>query len=605
MMDGVGPVPPEQDRLARLLRGLQSDAHVRAGVFVGVATLALTWLGSFILGLIPIPLFQMTMLAPYAKSGTLFNYRWWTVWSLLGHFGGSVHLTLGANASFLSLGAGSLSANLTGLVPLVILFGVMALVGTYARHRLVDSLSARLRVLLSASLTMALIAAVVALFGGYTIASTTILGSGTGGSLGTTYAVSFGAFSFLLRAFVMTLLIGAFTLGVVELLPVPHRAALKGAARFALWPALVAALVLPFIVGAYGVRLAQATNSSGPGARTAFMGAATLISPAAGAAIVPMSLGTQATVGVSNADLGILDNVAGVAGLSSLISSGNIVGAIKSFSAGRIFKYADYLGIKGKLGALVIVIVVLTFWVSAVGKYVAVMGSPTGRLGLRAGAYFGLISGLLVALLALLLTLHVNVGASALGQGATIDLAAGITGLSYVYVLLALTVVGAGVGYWRGALRPTPMRYTLTGITSLIDRVKVATPARYKSALRDIQSRAMVKPPVTAGAVAVAQYCSSCGAQFFRTETNFCPHCGTQRPVAAATFAAQTPPVPAAQTAVRTYGANTVAASPTAPAITPQRAAHPAGFCRKCGAAHRDASARFCVSCGAARVGGQ
>lgn len=606
MVDNVGPVPADQDRVAGLLRDLWSDASVRIGVFVGAATLALTWLVTFVLGLIPIPLFQVTMLAPYAKSGSPFHYRWWAVWSLLGHFGGSVHLTLGVNASLLGLGKGSLSANLTGLVPLMILIGVMVLVGRYARTMFVDSLAARVKVLLSASVTMALIAGLVALLGGYTIAAASLAGGGT--SLGARYTVSFGVLSFLLRTLVMTLSIGAFTLGVIELLPIPHRAALKNAARFALWPALAACLVFPLVVGVYGVKLAAATDSSGPGARSAFMSVATLISPAVGGAVVPMSFGSQATVGVSSADLGVLDKAegaaesAGVGGLSSIVSSGDVVGALKSFSAGRIFKYASYLGTTGNLGAFVIVVAILAFWVSAVRRYLGVMGSPNGKTGLRVGAYFGLVSAILVALFALLLTLHLNVQASALGQGAAIDLAAGITGLSFVYIVLALTVAGAGVGYLQGALRPTPIRYTLSDIAGLVDRAKGAVPEQYKSVARDLQTRAMTRPPAGAAPIAVGRYCSSCGTQFSGRATNFCPHCGTPRPVSVATFTAQTPPVVAPQADVRMAVPNAVPAPPGALTPSPQPAPTPARFCRKCGAAHREASASFCVKCGAARV---
>jgi len=607
VVDNVGPVPADQDRVAGLLRDLWSDAYVRIGVFVGAATLALTWLITFVLGLIPVPLFQVTMLAPYAKSGSPFNYRWWAVWSLLGHFGGSVHLTLGVNASLLGLGEGSLSANLTGFVPLMILIGVMVLVGRYARSMFADSLGTRLKVLLSASVTMALIAGLVAVLGGYTIAAASL--SGGSASLGARYAVGFGVLSFLLRTLLMTLSIGAFTLGVVELLPVPHRAALKSAARFALWPALAACLVFPLVVGVYGVRLADATDSNGPGARTAFMSVATLLSPAVGGAVVPMSFGSQATVGVSSADLSVLDKAegiagaAGVGGLSSIVSSGDVVGVLKSFSAGRIFKYASYLGTTGNLGAFVIVVAVLAFWVSAVRRYLGVMGSPNGRTGLRVGAYFGLVSAIVVALLALLLTLHLNVQASALGQGAAIDLAAGITGLSFVYIVLALTVAGAGVGYLQGTLRPTPIRYTLSDIAGLVDRAKGAMPDQYKSVARDLQSRAMARPPVATGPIAVGRYCSSCGTQFSGHATNFCAQCGAPRPVSVPTSTPQAVPVVAPQPDTQMAVPSVAPAPPSTLAPSPQPAPTPAGFCRKCGAAHRDASASFCVRCGAARVG--
>jgi hypothetical protein len=593
MVDRFAPASDTGERAARVLRDLRNDVDVRAGVRLGALTVAVLWGVTFAVGLIPVAILQVTLLGPMGH-GSPFGYRWWAVWSLLGHFGGTAALTLGAGVSFLSLGGGSVNINLTALLPLAILVGIMAWVGKYARPNLPDQLKARFTVLVAASVSIAVVAAVVALFGGYTAGSTTLAGSGS--SAVVSAGVSFGVLSTLVRSFALTLVIGAFTLGVVQSLPVPQAAAVKLAVRFAVVPALIGALIASLVVGIYGGRLADATGEGSAAAGPTIAVIGTLISPAVGAAAVPMALGTQATVGVSGANLALLGKAEGVAsgltGIPSIISSGDVTSALMSFSGGRIFKYAGYMGVMGKLGALVVIVAVLAFWWSSIGKFFAVMGASSGRSGFLRGAYLGLLAAVAVGLVALLLTIHVNIGASSLGQGMALDLAVGITGLSYIYLLLALVVSGGVLGYVQAALHPSAERYALPDVTHLVHRVKAAVPPQYQAAARDLQSRALARPLAMAAAAATRRYCSRCGAPFSDAATSFCEQCGAPRPL---------PPVhPATQRAGELEPA---AASPpptSAHTVSPQPSA-PASFCTNCGAQHKDAASKFCRRCGTPR----
>lgn len=586
MVDRTAPLPDSGERAARILRDLRSDINVRAGAKLGALTIGILWPATFVLGLVPIAILQVLLLGPI-RNGTPFDYRWWAVWSLLGHFGSTAHLTFGANVSFLSLGGASVDTNLTGLLPLAILVGVMVLVGNLARPHLPDALGARFTVLVAASLTMAFVAAVVALFGGHTISSGTIAGNGLGSST-LSYSVSFDVLSALLRTFVVTLLIGAFTFRVVELLSVPQAAAVRSAVRFAVVPALVAALIAPLVIGVYGGRIAAATGTSGPIAGTALTAVSTLVSPAIGAAAIPMAFGTQATVGVSGANLGLLNKAEGEFGLPSIISGGDVTAALKSFSGGRIFRYAGYMGFVGKLGALALIVAILAYWWSSIGKYLTVMGAPSGSAGLARGAYLGLLAAVVVGVLALLFTVHVDMGASGLGQGAAVDLAVGITGLSYVYILLALVISGGVIGYVQAALHPSTERYTLSDVTRLVDRARMAVPEQYQAAARDLQSRTVARTLAVATTAAARRYCSHCGARFSDAATSFCEQCGAPRPL------------PAARPSVQMAGGTD---TPTASQriVSPPQASAVADYCTTCGTQHRDTASRFCRKCGASR----
>jgi len=604
----------DQDKVGQALRGLRHSANVRMGVFAGAATLGITWLGTFLLGLIPIRLLGITLLSPASGTDNPFSYHWWAVWSLLGHFGGSVWVELSPNASSTGLSQGSYSVNLTGLLPLAIFVGVMLLVGMYVRDLAPTTVRARLKVVVITAVTIAVLVGLVALLGGYTI-----------GSDGGDYTVGFGVLSSFVRAFVIAFVVGAFAFGVVGLLPVPHAAALQNAARFAIIPALVVALIAPFVVGAKLSDAAGSTNRD-------FIAVGTLVAPAAGAAIVPMSFGSQATYGVVNADLKGRDILGG-----GDVGGDTVTAVLKSFSGGRIFELGGRLGTKGTFGAFVLIVAVLAFWVYTVRRYLGVMGAPTAVEGLKAGAFLGLVCAVAVGLLALLLTLRASAAASSLTEDAagvmSIQAAAGVTGASYPFVLLLLTVTGAGIGYLVGTLRPSPSRYTLSDLARpLAHRVEAALSTRATSAdwATTEANRARVAiPPLGAldgeagyGAAATSApaaasapaFCGTCGDRFGAPTSSFCANCGTARvmPVAPMVTQPHAPPgqpvrapaQPALPTAPQ--AASSPPATPQADrpvAVQPSQAAHnPPAFCGTCGAPFGAPTARFCADCGAARA---
>ena len=448
---------PDQDRVALALRNLGHSADVRLGAISGAAVLCMTWFGTFLLGLIPVRVLGIALLSPASRVGDPFNSHWWVVWSLLGHFGGRAWVRLGTHAGVTELSRGIYGMNLTGLVPLAIFIGVMWLVGLYVRRMAAPSVRTRLTILVIAAATMALVAGIVALLGGFAI-----------GGNGDAYTVGFGAFSSVVRAFVITTAVGAFSFGVVGLLPVPHAAALQNSARFAVIPVLLVALFAPFVVAAKLSADAGSTNRD-------FVGVGTLAAPAAGAAIVPMSFGSQGTYGVVAADSGGLYTPGDV-------SHSSMTTVLRSLYSGRMFALADRLGTVVKFIAFALLIGVLAFWVYTVRGYLGVMGAPTGAEGLKAGAFLGLESAVAVLLLASLLTLKIDFAGSYLTEDAAAAVtgrsAMGITGASYPYVLLMLTVTGAGIGYLVGTLRPSPTRYAMSGVIGLAHHETPATPAQ-------------------------------------------------------------------------------------------------------------------------------
>ena len=76
MANGTGPAITGRDRVGQALRDVKGSADVRLGVIAGAATLGITWLGTFILGLIPIPILGFTVMSPASEAGGPFNYRW-------------------------------------------------------------------------------------------------------------------------------------------------------------------------------------------------------------------------------------------------------------------------------------------------------------------------------------------------------------------------------------------------------------------------------------------------------------------------------------------------------------------------------------------------
>jgi hypothetical protein len=303
---------------------MKSSAELQLGLVTGAAVVVITWLATFLLGLIPVRALGVALLSPASKAGDPFDSGWWIVWSLLGHFGGTVRFALDPNTSVEDFSQGSYDFNLTALVPLAIFVGVMVLVGMYVRRASHASIRARLVVLLVTAVVVAVVVVVAAMLGGRSVVSSQSPGDVAD------YSITFDAFSFFLRAFMITILSGVFAFGIVELLAPPHATALRSAMSYALWPLLIVALILPLVLGFYEV-------SSVPGRQMQVIGLGTLVSPAVGSAVIPMAFGAQATAGVESADLnGVASYVANRA------TGANLTRFLRSYSAGRIFWYAGY-----------------------------------------------------------------------------------------------------------------------------------------------------------------------------------------------------------------------------------------------------------------------
>lgn len=471
---------------------LWSKTGVWTGVIVGLVAVGITWAATFLLGMIPNRPLSASLLSPAGRSDSMLDYHWWAAWSLLCHFGGSVRVA--ARSSVADLARGSYGFNVTGLVPVAIFVGVIFLVSIFVRRRASRDAAALLRMTLLAALTIAVVVAMVALIGGYTVGAHKVPGADLIGGDAFHYSVSFGVFSSFLRAFIISFLVGAFAFGLVERFPVPHAAALSDAARFSIAPLIVVALLFSVIAGS---RWADASGSSDQWARSVYAGLASLVSPAAGAATVPMSFGAQATYGVVGARVTVVDSL-----YNGAAEGRTLAALLKSLSGGRILSYADQLGTRVKYAALLLVVAVLALWAYTVRRFLGVMGAPTGLAGLKAGAYIGFVSAIVVVLLALLLSVRGYIAVVDLNGvspgAASIRFAAGITGGSYPYVLLVLTATGAVVGYLLGAFSPTPARFTMSALFGPAGRAATALPAKVssmgRSATDAARSRSAVRP---------------------------------------------------------------------------------------------------------------
>ena len=439
--DRIGAASP--DIVGETLVKMKSSAELQLGLVTGAAVIVITWLATFLLGLIPARALGVALLSPASKGGAPFDTGWWVVWSLLGHFGGTVRFALGPNTSVEDFGQGSYDLNLTALVPLAIFVGVMVLVGICVRRASHASIRARFLVLLVTAVIVAVVVVVVAMLGGRSVVSS----QSPGGVAD--YSIAFDAFSFFLRAFIITMLSGLFAFGVVELLAPPHATALRSAMRYASATLVIVALVLPLVLGFYG-------DSSIPGRQIQVIGLGTLVSPAVGSAVIPMAFGAQATAGVERADLNAVASY-----VADRDAGGNLTRFLRSYSAGRIFWYAGYKGIVGRLAAFALVVVLLAIWVDTVRRYVKTMGAPTGLGGLETGAYLGLLTGLAVTLLAWLLTIHLGLASYDMTGSAAITLTMGLTSAALFYVLFVVTLTGALTGYLLGTFWPSPARYPL------------------------------------------------------------------------------------------------------------------------------------------------
>jgi hypothetical protein len=451
-------------------RALLERSNLRRAAFPAVATTAVLWIGTYLVGLIPVHQLGVALLSPAIQNETSPDNHWWVVWSLLCHFGGSVWIRRGSPLGDLS-GPESItySFNVSGLLALLLLVGVVALIGLWVRRKTPATWQGRLVAVLATALVMAVVAALAALLGGETLGSSRLIsGSSFFGYLmdqGSGRAtVGFGVASTFVRAFIMTLVCASFAFGLVRLLPVPHASALRGAMGFAVIPALVVALFAPFLVVSKMADIAGEARSSpgdSPAETTSTYAAGTLGSPAAGAAFVPLSFGAEATLGLVDTDLSLVDGF----GDDYTAAGSNIGSLLTSASGGRVFALAGDGGTKGKLLALLLVVGVLALWVYSLSRYLSTVGVPGGLDGLKLGAYLGLLAGIAVALLAALLTFRMSGTQVSISEDSasrvSLEFAAGMTGFAYFYIVFILTLTGACIGYLFGRLRPSPIRHQL------------------------------------------------------------------------------------------------------------------------------------------------
>ena len=480
-------------------RGLLEPSTIKRAVVPAVATTAVLWIGTFLLGLVPIHQLGVALLSPAIQNGSGPDNRWWAVWSLLCHFGGSVWFRRGSTLGDLS-GPEAITTtfNVTGLLPLLLLVGAVFLVGLWVRRATPATWQGRLVAALATALVVAVVAALAALLGGETVGASHIISDssffgglvpeGAGRS-----TIGFGVASTFARAFIMTLACAVLAFGLVRLLPVAHASALRSAVGLAVIPALVVAVFAPFLVVS---KMADVAGEARPGPgnsvaeATSMYAAGTLGSAAAGAAAVPLSFGAEATLGLVDTDLSLVDEY----GLDYTTAGLTLGSVLTSASGGRIFALAGEGGTKGKLLALLLVVCVLAFWVYLVLRYMGIVGATGGLQGLKLGAYVGLLTGIAVALLAALLTFRlsgtqVSVTEDRAGR-VSLEFAAGMTSFAYFYVVFILTVTGAGIGYLRGRLRPSPSRHRL-GFGWVLER-------GWTAGLTDAPPAASLSAPATA-----------------------------------------------------------------------------------------------------------
>jgi hypothetical protein len=509
------PAAPQQSKPDPLGDALKKVAHSRvlvAGLIAAGATLALAWAIVFALSLIHSQAVQGALgMRLFGTDSPSLGGR--LIRALFAPWSSAVKITEKSSPGY--------AFTMSGVWFFASLVAALAVAGVgLAVRRPIVLLRERVAVLLISALVGGGVLALCAVVLNPTLTTSGPTGDGGTWSIAQHYAYPGGVM--FVSVFVITILVGAFSYGVVDLLGKQFASALRHGALFVIVPTLIAGVLFP-------IAIASRTVPNVQGGDSAFKNGSRFAAGVASASL-PLAFGAKATFQVSGWGS---DSSPFFAGYSTK------TGGVK-YRWAKLQKYAarngsaritGYTGAYGGIGELVGVLLALAIvaaWVMVIARYVGTMGSPRSVDGLRLGLLVGAAGA--VALVAVTsLGRQTWMQASADGAVRTVW---GAGGSAITQTAALLIAIGGFVGFVYAAYRPSPLRYKPLELAKPSD-VKAASDTAVPSVDATVPA---AQPPVeTAGPAAVsapgepARFCPACGSAYPDDEASFCGGCGRAR----------------------------------------------------------------------------
>ncbi len=399
--DGAGERSPARRTVSRLLAGVIAGTGV---VFFGSLSIALVG------GFLP-PLWAQIVFSSWTPGlRALWNQQLREVFAV----GGAVQ-----EQSGLAFGG------------LLVLSAVIAIVGISTRRKKADDLGSRLIVLVAASLTCALLAALFA---------------GLSGSYDGHLTSSHSPLIFFASAAVLTFVLGAFSFGVVSRLRAPL--------PVVLWRAALLVGVV-FVVGGVALPVFAAWDSTTPGAAGAHLAQASPFSAAAGGLVIPLALQAPVSMEKDYVDpFFVAADSLGV-GRRQPVRAPALIAALDRRPAGRLYQYAAAEGPAGTVVGVLITLAVLAALAAAAVSACRRQRPAGAAAALRLGLLQG---GAVVVLLVPLAALSAFRGRST-EYRPPVQTFWGASAASLVYtaaVVLAVCAAAALAWSWTAARRTAP-----------------------------------------------------------------------------------------------------------------------------------------------------
>jgi hypothetical protein len=365
-----------------------------------------------------------------------------------------------------------------------------------------------------------------------------------------------------LSAFLITLVVGAFSYGVVGLLPKQFASAARSGGLYVVIPVVLVGVLFPFAVAARDV-------SHVTGGTSAFWNGSQYAAGVASAS-VPLAYGAKAKFEPQGSLTPFL------AGYTRNGHDKYRWAKLQKFMvkhrSARVWGYAGAYGTAWRLVGTLLALLMIAAWAYVVVLHVVALGAPRSVDGLRLGLLAGIAGSVAV---------YVVTGLARFTYSMTEDtpqrLVWGVTGSAATQAAGLMLLVGGLTGLVYAAYRPSPRRYKPLALAKL-----TGTPGTTGSIVQRLDA---VLPPESPPASQAA------GAVEVGTPT---AEVAGAVEVGAPTTVAETPDASPAEPVVEPGAAGDVAAPESGGA---------ARFCPECGTAYPSDEHRFCRSCGAARPG--
>jgi hypothetical protein len=523
----------QRDPVADIVKQVIQSRLIIVGLIAAAATIVVSWVLVFGLGLIPVDAIRgalgMKLLPgePFAFGGRLIR-------ALFVPWSAAVKVTV-AGTWFSSTGV--------LLFPALIVSAVTVGVGLFVRQLVAPTVRSRLTVLVVAALAASLFVTICAAVLTYSV---TI--SGGGGDPGVVLHFAHSAGGLFVSVLLITLIVGAFSYGVVGLLPKQFAGAARLGGLYVIVPTVIVGVLFPFAVAVRSVP----NVSGGPSP----FWSASRYSAGLASASVPLAFGAKATLDAQP------EGGPFFAGYSTKHGNDKYRWAklekymVKHGSA-RITGYAGVYGTGWKLVGVFLVLLVSAAWAHGVIRYVARLGAPRSTDGLR----LGLLAGVAAAIAVYAVTGLAKWTETVSGSGQQ-SLVWGVNGSAATQAAALLVVVGGAAGLVYAAYRPSPLRYkpldlgklagTPGATGSIAQRLEAVLPPESQQAseapavadagapiAEAVSSDASPVPPVAAPEAGetpaapepriLTQFCTACGTPFTDDAERFCGTCGAAR----------------------------------------------------------------------------